>query len=905
MPKTLEDFSVDEVDITNDRLVPNQFPSVTNLPYRIAIIGEAPGSNEVIEGKPFVGYSGKLLSGLLSRNNIVRDACFIGNVCQKRPPSNDISKFSRTGPEITDGLEELKKDLNRFQPNICLLLGKTALWAAKGTDAIGDWRGSLFLGTKEPFIGRKCIAAYHPAACLRQYEWTPLLSFDLRKAYNESTTKDFHVPERILAVDLSVEELLRQLDEIILRKPLISLDIEGGIGTMSCLSIAVLDSFSFIVPFAKMDGSSFYDIDTELLIWKRLIKILHDPAIPKVLQNSLYDRFVLQYSYHLIIRGVVDDTMLKHWELYCELEKSLGFQASIYTNEPFYKSDRKTDDRDTFFRYCCRDSAVTYEINSKLEKWLRGTSKGHYIFNVALLNPILYMENRGLRYDKTAAKHRLVEVNKLIYELQADLDHHANCGVSENVSPVLLLKQVQDAICYKRDPTQPKKGQEKDYQTAKHLLTTEPTSRQTRGFIATVCNSGLNTKGARFKKFLYDDLGLPKKYHAVTGELTTNYDALLRLSKQSSHPCLQLALDIGELRTRSQMLEISADTDGRIRCGYNVVGTETGRLTCYTSPTGSGYNLQTIPAENSLKPLNHPLRRGMRDLFLADEGCYLFQCDLSGADGWTVAAHLANLGDRTMLDDYLYGIKPAKVLCFMLRHGAASLSNKTREEVKQLTKEVQKESWDYFACKIGQHMTSYMGGKRKLKEVIFIQSEGAVNMFESDVGDLQRLFFIRYKVKLWWDYTQRFLSRQTYPPSLTSASGHTRKFFGRSAEIIGEALAHEPQANTTYATNLAAYKLWTDPDNRRRECDGTCKKTLPFPICECPQKTVLRIEPLHQVHDALVGQFRIEDTSWAVARIKSYFDNPLTIANQKIVIPFEGAYGLNWALDDKSKIGSI
>jgi len=68
-----------------------------------------------------------------------------------------------------------------------------------------------------------------------------------------------------------------------------------------------------------------------------LARVLEDPNIPKILQNSLYDTFVLHWSYHIRVRNVVDDTMLKHWSLYAELKKSLALQTSIYTREPYYK----------------------------------------------------------------------------------------------------------------------------------------------------------------------------------------------------------------------------------------------------------------------------------------------------------------------------------------------------------------------------------------------------------------------------------------------------------------------------------------------------------------------------------------------------------------------------------------
>lgn len=355
--------------------------------------------------------------------------------------------------------------------------------------------------------------------------------------------------------------------------------------------------------------------------------------------------------------------------------------------------------------------------------------------------------------------------------------------------------------------------------------------------------------------------------------------------KEKTFRVIDLAIALGELRTRAQMLEIHADNDGRIRCGYNVVGTETGRLTCYTSPSGSGYNLTTVPDENPLKEKSDPLRQGMRDLILADPDCFLLKCDLKGADGWTVGAWLNKLGDPTMLDDLNFGIKPAQVLCFMLRHGPTPLQNKSRPETLSLLKEVKKDDWDYFACKQCIWGFCYLMGPRKASTHVFNLSEGKVNMTESEFRELQRLLFARYQIKLWHNHMTNFLARQSYPPKLTAASGLTRKFFGRPAEILGEALSHEPQANTTFATNSAALRLWNDPTNYNG--------------------THLIVEPIHQVHDELLMQCKQTDLEFAKVKVTEWFDNPMVIAGQRITIPAEGSYGTNWAMDGKSKVGSL
>jgi hypothetical protein len=97
-----------------------------------------------------------------------------------------------------------------------------------------------------------------------------------------------------------------------------------------------------------------------------------------------------------------------------------------------------------------------------------------------------------------------------------------------------------------------------------------------------------------------------------------------------------------------------------------------------------------------------------------------------------------------------------------------------------------------------------------------------------------------------------------------------------------EACAEEPQNNTTYATKLAVNALWEDTENYVWPLQGT------------NQRPTLRVAPLHTVHDALIGQFRKEDVSFATAKIRHWFNNPLEIAGQKIVIPFEGNYGESW-----------
>ena len=848
--------------------------------HRIAIITDFPNLDSERTQQPLEGYEGRLLAGRLSTAGISLTSCYIGYVSAFRPHGSDAINLSWTGPEVTSSLAQLRTDLLTFQPNVILLLGPLALKACMDplrdhkllpkayTHKISNLRGSIFqcIELNSPFYGFKVLPTHHPRDVLRIYEDLPLFNFDLKKVAFQGQFPDVRCRPRSLTVSTSVDEICCNLDFYNQQTDPVALDIEGYVDAMTCISFARSPETSFIVPFTNGLGGNFWSEEDELRIWTSLIPLLTNNKVPKVLQNSLYDRFVLRYSYGINVLGVTEDTMLKHWELYCELEKNLGVQCSIYTDVAYYKSERKIADQQTHWRYCCKDSCVTHEIATRVHQALlpHPRSLDHYYLNVLLLNPLLYMELRGIKYNHPEALRRKQEVETLLRAGQHQLDQLTGHGLGTKTREELTL-HVRSTFCYKRDSSQFKK----DYITSGpqmlDLINTPDRTFAQNGHLSSLLELSLNPESPKqLADYLYTKLRLPIQT-GKDDQVTTDESALLNLRKitpkgSPSNLIVSQLITLRRLSTHAQMLSIHPDADGRIRCGYNIVGTETGRLTCYTSPTGSGYNLQTIPSED-------------RDLFLADDDHWFFQIDLAGADGWTVAAHSAYLGDPTMLDDLKAGIKPARVLCLAMRGETEYLNpDMPRDLVIEGCKKVKKSDWDYFACKIGQHGTCYLMGHILLSKQIFKQSDGEVYLPPHETKELQRLWFVRYRgVKLWHNSTQTLLSRS---PIMTSPSGHRRIFFGRHTETLGQALAHEPQANTTYATNLAIRKLWLDPANRNG--------------------TKLIIQPLHQVHDALCGQFPKSLTSWAIPQLKSYFTNPMIIANQKINITFEGGYGPSW-----------
>lgn len=869
--------------------VPNLHPTTSPL-RRIALIGEAPGADEDRYGRPFCGPSGRFLAGLMGKAGYPISDCFLGNICQTRPPNNDISLFEWDGEEVQAGLSALRTDLDVFRPNITVLLGNLALKGAKDPGSNhplkpgryrysnSNWRGSLFMGGGV-FEGKKCIPSLHPAYCLRDYAMTPLLHLDLQRAIEESSHPELVLPQRTIKIALNADAALTWLREAREKKWTLSPDIEGGLWTMSCISLAVSPTLSYVIPFTRKDFTRVWAPDEEKAILRQLCLTMMNPEVPKIFQNGLYDRFVLQYSYHIPVLGNVDDTMLAGWELNCEIEKGLAVLTSIYTREPYYKGDRKSQDDVTFYRYCGMDGAVTYEIRDYLNNALKGTSMEHYRLNMSLLNPLLYMELRGIRYDSEGAAARRSMLLTKMHEAQARLN--ALTGHCFSWRSIKEIRDRADSIMLTIKGDRPRKSHEEAHEQMRLLLVQHQPTLATIGEIEDLCEVSLNVDSKAFKTYLYETLGLPEQWkeNKATGQstLTADYEALLKLSrycqkeeKQKELQVVQLAIEIRALSTRAGMLSIRTDPDGRIRTAYNLVATDTGRIASYISPTGSGFNLQTIPNYTAINEAPGGVL-GDRDLFIADDGNWMFQCDLKGADGWTVAAYAAMLGDPTMLEDYKYGLKPANILTLMLRGVAVNYHD--REALKQASKQVEKDSWDYFAMKRVQHGGSYLEGEITISKNILKDSEGKLFLEPKECGKMRNFFFMRYPgIKRWQDW---LASRLKQRPLITSASGHSRRFFGRPDEILTKAVADEPQNNTTYVTNLALHRLWKDPENRY-------------------EKAKLKVEPLHTVHDALVGQFNKSDTAWSISKIKQWFDNPITVAGQKLVIPFDGSYGESW-----------
>lgn len=145
---------------------------------RVMIVGEAPGRDEDVEGRPFVGQAGQLLDKMFAAIGMDRtvpdpaSALYITNVLPWRPPSNRTP----SADEIAMMLPFVERHVALAAPDLLVLMGNTPCQALLGRAGITRIRGQW-----QEVLGRPTIPMFHPAYLLRtpaakREAWADLLS---------------------------------------------------------------------------------------------------------------------------------------------------------------------------------------------------------------------------------------------------------------------------------------------------------------------------------------------------------------------------------------------------------------------------------------------------------------------------------------------------------------------------------------------------------------------------------------------------------------------------------------------------------------------------------------------------------------------------------------------------------
>jgi len=675
---------------------------------KIMLVGEAAGETEEREGVPFVGSAGRILDGLLRDAGIVRETCYITNVMLERPEGNNFGHFyedkgrSKPTNALQEGIRRLHDEIKQVNPCVVVALGEEALRALTDKRGIGNWRGSVIAG----LTGHKVIPTYHPAAILREWDFRPAALMDMQRVRGECTTHAIRSTERRLEILRDFDQVIATLD-IMKENKYVAFDIETESGQITAISFAPSSRphWAICIPFWFGASGSLWPKEQEVAIWDKIREVLTDDGCGKIAHNGMYDIEFIDRTMGFHVRPLAFDTMLGMHCLYLELPKSLAFAVSIYTDHPYYKQGLHATSMDAFFLYNATDACLTMEIAEKLMREIKEDGLWQFYLDYlhSLVEPLLAMQQRGVKFDylkRNSVKKRYQEE---IAVLQRNLDAAASAAINVN-SP----KQMKEWLY------------------------------------------GSKEKGG---------LGLKErtKKRKSTGETTVAADdeALQDIYQETENNAIRLVLQIREKqKILSTYLEVKLDEDKRIRCSYNITGTETGRLSSGKTARGTGTNLQNVPSGI------------VRSLFVPDDGKVFINADLSQAEA-RVVAYLSN--EQRLIRVFEEGGD-------IHRKNAANIYGIPEEQVtdnqRQLAKRV-------------VHASNYGMGP-----ITFARTAG---ISAAEAKRLLNQYFATYPgIANWHLDIRNQLNKRRY---LVTPFGRKRYFYNRWGEdIVKEGLAYIPQS---------------------------------------------------------------------------------------------------------------
>lgn len=774
------------------------------------IVGDSPHELDLRRGEPFIGGGGFELTKMLQEAGIRRDDCymtmlfkqrlFMGeqHIAEKKKDITDkhVNFLGRMVTEkFLEAAYELRKEIERVKPNVICTVGDLALCALTGQISSYNWRSSIMDSLL--LEGYKVIPTLRAEIIHTQWSRRPWMVHDLRRVLRNSTEPGLFRRDysRLIAVDNSDSEYNRVastlewlLESHIAQSPEkcpVSCDIETRGGHITCISFAWAPTEGLCVQLAPLrNPEGFWTVDQESALVQRICSILMHPNVLLVGQNFNYDLQYIERHWGILPDpSNIADTMIMQHSAFSSMPKNLGFLSSMYCDDHLYWKDDRTgwkegedgENERTYWEYCTTDSCRTLAIYFVLESVLKQLQlEPVNAFQQRLRHRVLKTMIRGVRVDE---KKRGALSLRLMEEAQ-----------SRN-------NWIRDVLGYDINIRSPKQMQD----------------------------------------FFYRQMGV-KPLRSKTGGVTTN-DAALRTIGAREPILWPIIRKIAELRSlgvfHSTFVLAALDRDRRMRCTFNVAGTETYRFSSSKNAFGTGMNMQNIPKGGDTGDLEDSLELpNIRELFIPDPGMTMFDIDLDSADARIVAWE----SDCQWLK-----------ACF--KAGKKPYVEIMKEYYQDDSKS--KKSPEYGMFKSLCHGTHYMG-----------TAEGIAPRIGLDVRHTQQIqdwyFQKNPEIRDWHERVKAQVRSRRY---VENAFGYRVYFFDKpEGNIFNQAVADIPQSSVACLIN----RIW-----------DALEEQLP--------EDMLQI--LLQVHDSLVGQFPTAKKAEILEEIKRIGNSVVVPYSDPLYIP--------------------
>lgn len=765
------------------------------LDARIMVIGAAPDDHDERSGRCFQGTAGVELDKELHEVKLLRSEVFCTNVLSRKPYKGEVESVFRNdrkkapfpdwtwndrlkgwaAPSVAADLARLDQEIAAIKPRIIVPLDNIALQALTGQWSVSKWRGSIMKGPH----GSVVIPTYHPGLINRNWAWRMYAISDWRRVARIAREGMPIVPNYSFMIRPNFETAARVLQNLLAlceNAPThIACDIETRAGHVACLGLAWTKTDAICIPFmSTLKHEGYWSESEEYELVLLLRDLLTHPNCRVSGQNFSYDTQYI-FRHFKFIPNLAIDTMLSHHVCYPGTEKALDVLSSLYCEHHVYwKDDRKEwpkgEGESTLWSYNCMDCVRTFEIAEVLAG----------------------------------------AIAQLGFEEQAFFQHRMWWHALETMIDGVRVDH-----------------------NAKHALSAELNAERVKRekWIEDILGHPFNVRSSvQMKKLFYEDFALTPIIDRKTRAPTLKDEALAKLAAREPlvEPLIRRIQEIRSLGVfRSTFVEARADVDGRMRCSYNVAGTETFRFASSKNAFDSGLNLQNIPLgdEDEYSEFQLP---NVRKLFLPDEGYEVADMDLASADLRIVVAESGEDEMQQLLDA---GLDPYTEIAKEYYHDPRIDKNNPRRK-----------SFKSFA-----HGTHYLGTPRGLA--------GRLGLRVKDVEATQEWYFARFpRIKRWQDQLCEQLKTRRF---VANKFGYRRFYFDRvEGTIFNQAAAWIPQSTVGLLIN----RIW----DRVRTEEPWIKVSL-------------------QVHDSLVFQYPIARRDEArekltkLSRIPVPYERPLII----------------------------
>lgn len=710
-------------------------PATGPRPAGILIIGEAPNDDDLRSQSPFSGRAGEELTKMLHESGILRSECRLIHLLPQRPRNNDLTNFfypKKTNPPpgfihhfgqwvhplVIESIERIAAEIAETKPDLIITLGNAPLWALSRGECIGaaKWRGSqLELGPL------RVLPTYNPALVIRQWEYRAFSVLDFKRARRwlsgeaEPRVWNFIIRPSFTRTITELDSILSLLNAG--NAIPLSVDLETRAGHIACCGIAWSKTDAISIPFMCVENiDGYFSPEEEITIILKLQQIFTHPHVLIIGQNFAFDTQYIYRHWHFIPK-LRFDTLIAQGLLWPGLPKALDFLSSMYCRHHLYwKEDGKlwdpTVSEEQLWSYNCVDACRTFEIYLEQQDAIHSlslTTQHHFL--LSLWMAVMKMMITGVRIDKPSR-------SKMAMELMTALSDRDQWFIDVLGHPL------------------------------------NPRSSKQMG------------------QLIYEDLRAPVQRNRKTGSVSADDKALEKIKTRQPllAPLIKTIQDYRSIGVfLSTFVNAALDTDDRMRCSYNIVGTETFRFNSSKNPFDSGTNLQNIPAGNEAPKPGDLAMPNIRRLFIPDSGFLIADADLDRADLQVVVWEANDALFKQML------------------HEGVDIHSENAKALgisRQLAK-----SW--------VHGTNYGGGPRTMAVTCGLTVHQAERM-------QRRWFEVHPGIKEWHDRTMLQLETTR---SVTNRFGFRRFYFDRIEGLLPEALAWIPQSTVANVINTGLLRI--------------------------------------------------------------------------------------------------